>query len=110
MNLTLLHAHFILFDVRRIRYPLAAAVVLFSVVDLLITQTILSATSGHSEANPIMAPFVMSWWAWPIRVGIPIIAVARDLRKGNHDLILFAAALYGMVVAWNLSVYLMWIL
>ena len=48
----------------------------------------------------------MTWWAWPLRVGIPAIAVARDLRRGNYGLITLAAGLYGLVVVWNLFMWL----
>ncbi len=108
--ITLLHANYMLFDISRLKYPLAFLVIAFSVADLCLTQTILSATSSHSEGNPFIAPFVMSWWAWPIRVGIPLLAVTRDLRRDNHELLLFAACLYGTIVAWNLSVFLGWTL
>lgn len=92
----------------RWRWPIAVGVILFSVADLAITQTILTMVHGMnaapSEANPIMAPIVMSWWAWPVRVGIPLLATIRDLRRGNHQLMAYAFLLYAAVVGWNLHV------
>jgi hypothetical protein len=86
---------------------LASVALVASVLDLVLTQTILTVVATRSgvqpaEANPLMAPIVMSWWAWPIRVGIPALAVLRDLRRGNYGLITLAAGLYGLVVVWNL--------
>lgn len=82
-----------------------------SVLDLLLTQTILTLVAHRTgvqpaEANPLMAPVVMTWWAWPLRVGIPALAVARDLHRRNYGLITTAAALYGAVVVWNLCLLL----
>jgi hypothetical protein len=90
------------------RLWLAVMVVAASVADLYLTQSILTLVhglSGHqpAEANPFMAGLVMTWWAWPIRVGIPCLAVVRDLRAGNYGLITFAAAVYSLVVVWNLG-------
>ena len=48
----------------------------------------------------------MTWWAWPLRVGIPALAVARDLKAKNYSLITTAAALYAAVVFWNTSILL----
>lgn len=86
----------------------AAIVLLASVLDLVLTQTILTALGAQAgvggepaEANPLMAGVVMTWWAWPLRVGIPAIAVVRDLRAKNYGLITVAATLYGGVVVWN---------
>jgi hypothetical protein len=97
-------------DVHRYRWIVAALVVVFSCLDLYLTQTILTLVEhatgdAPSEANPIMAPIVLSWWAWPVRVGIPILAVLRDIRKQNYHLMLFAVALYGCVCIWNTHVY-----
>ncbi len=50
--------------------------------------------------EPAMASVVMTWW--PLRVGIPALAVSRDLRAKSYGLITTAAALYGLVVIWNL--------
>lgn len=88
------------------RFVLAAVAVIASVLDLILTQTILTMVHGlpgaqPAEANPLMASVVMTWWAWPLRVGIPMLAVARDLRAGNYTLITTAAALYAAVVIWN---------
>jgi len=82
-----------------------------SVLDLILTQTILAMVATRTgvqpaEANPFMAPIVMTWWAWPLRVGIPALAVARDLRRHNYGLITVAAGLYGLVVVWNLCLLL----
>jgi hypothetical protein len=82
-----------------------------SILDLVLTQTILALVAHRTgvqpaEANPLMAPLVMTWWAWPIRVGIPALAVLRDLRARNYGLITTAAALYGAVVVWNLCLWL----
>ncbi len=90
----------------RRRVWLAVVVLGMSVLDLVLTQTILGMVEGRlgvqpAEANPLMAHVVMSWWAWPLRVGIPAIAVYRDLRRRNYALITTAAALYGAVVVWN---------
>jgi hypothetical protein len=96
----------------RLRRRWLAAVALgASVLDLVLTQTILTLVATRTgiqpaEANPFMAPIVMTWWAWPLRVGIPALAVARDLRRGNYGLITIAAGLYGVVVVWNLFVLL----
>ena len=61
---------------RRRRRWLAAVALVTSVLDLVLTQTILTLVATRSgvqpaEANPLMAPIVMTWWAWPFRVGIP---------------------------------------
>lgn len=93
------------------RFVLAAVAVLASVLDLVLTQTILSVVAGRTgaqpaEANPFMAPIVMTWWAWPFRVGIPCLAIVRDLRAGNYALITTAAGLYGLVVVWNTNILL----
>lgn len=93
------------------RYALAGIAILASVLDLVLTQTILTIVAdltGHqpAEANPLMASFVMTWWAWPLRVGVPMLAVARDLRAGNYGLITCAAGLYVCVITWN--VYMLW--
>lgn len=90
----------------RHRWLIAFLVVGFSIGDLLLTQTILTEIHGDprfskGEANFLMAPIVMTWWIWPIRVGIPILAVIRDIRAKNYNLMLFAAVLYGAVCAWN---------
>jgi hypothetical protein len=95
---------------RRRRW-LAGVALLTSVLDLVLTQTILTMVAARSgvqpaEANPLMAPIVMTWWAWPFRVGIPALAVARDLHRRNYGLITLAAGLYGVVVVWNLSMLL----
>ena len=91
---------------RRRRW-LAGVALLTSVLDLVLTQTILTLVASRSgvqpaEANPLMASVVMTWWAWPVRVGVPALAVARDLHRGNYGLITLAAGLYGLVVVWNL--------
>ena len=91
---------------RRRRVWLATVVIVASVLDLVLTQSILAAVHdlpGHqpAEANPLMAGIVMTWWAWPLRVGIPALAVVRDLRAGNYGLITVAAGLYACVVTWN---------
>ena len=96
---------------RRRRAWLAGVALGASVLDLVLTQTILTLVATRTgvqpaEANPLMAPIVMTWWAWPLRVGIPALAVARDLRRRNYGLITIAAGLYGLVVVWNLCVWL----
>jgi hypothetical protein len=95
----------------RRRSWLAAVVIVTSILDLLLTQTILGLVAdrtGHqpAEANPLMAPIVMTWWAWPLRVGIPAVAVLRDLRTRSYGLITTAAGLYGAVVVWNTAILL----
>lgn len=96
-------------QLHRWRWGLALFVVLFSIADLLLTQSILTMVHGRgmelSEANPVMDPVIMSWWAWPIRVGIPLVVVVRDLRRQNYNLMAFAFLLYGAVVAWNAYIY-----
>jgi hypothetical protein len=96
---------------RRRRRWLAGVALGASVFDLVLTQTILTLVATRTgiqpaEANPLMAPIVMTWWAWPLRVGIPALVVARDLRRRNYGLITLAAGLYGLVVVWNLCVLL----
>lgn len=91
---------------RERRIWLAVVVLVTSVLDLLLTQTLLALAEQRAdlhlaEANPFMAPVVMSWWAWPLRVGIPLLAVVRDMRAGRYGLVTVAAALYGAVVVWN---------
>lgn len=90
----------------KFRYVLAFLVVALSVADLVLTQTILTMVEGRTgvqpgEANALMAPIIMTWWAWPLRVGIPLIMIVHDLRKNNHWLMFVAVLLYGAVVAWN---------
>lgn len=97
---------------RRRRHVIALVVIVASVLDLVLTQTILSMVQGlpghqPAEANPFMAGVVMTWWAWPFRVGIPAVAVVRDLRAGNYTLITVAAALYTAVVIWNTHIFYM---
>lgn len=92
------------------RYLLAFLVLASSIADLLLTQSILSLVeeiTGASvgEANALMAPIVMTWWAWPIRVGIPLLIVVRDLHKRNYSLMFTGVLLYGAVVAWNTHMY-----
>lgn len=92
------------------RFFLAFLVVALSVADLLLTQTILSMVEDITgdtvgEANALMAPIVMTWWAWPLRVGVPLIMVIRDLRQDNNWLMFFACTLYAAVVAWNTHMY-----
>jgi Domain of unknown function (DUF5658) len=96
---------------RRRRLWLAGVALGASVLDLVLTQTILTLVADRSgaqpaEANPIMASVVMTWWAWPLRVGVPALVVSRDLRTHRYGLITTAAALYGLVVVWNLCLYL----
>jgi hypothetical protein len=96
---------------QRRRRWLAGVTLGASVLDLVLTQTILTLVAARSgvqpaEANPFMAPLVMSWWAWPLRVGVPALAVLRDLHARNYGLITTAAALYGAVVVWNLCLWL----
>lgn len=96
---------------QRRRTWLAGVVIVTSVLDLFLTQTILTLVadrSGHqpAEANPLMASVVMTWWAWPLRVGIPALVVLRDLRTHRYGLITAAAGLYGAVVVWNTFMYL----
>jgi hypothetical protein len=96
---------------RRRRRWLAGVTLGASVFDLLLTQTILAMVATRSgvqpaEANPFMASVVTTWWAWPLRVGIPALAVVRDLHRHNYGLITFAAGLYGLVVVWNLCLLL----
>jgi hypothetical protein len=93
------------------RLWLAGACIGASILDLVLTQTILTLVASRTgaqpaEANPLMASVVMTWWAWPLRVGIPVLAVTRDLRTKSYGLITTAAALYGLVVIWNLCLYL----
>ncbi len=100
----------ILRAMHRSRFVLAFLILAFSVADLLLTQTILTMVheiTGETvgEANALMAPIVMTWWAWPIRVGIPLIVVVRDLRQRNYSLMLTGCLLYGAVVAWNTRQY-----
>jgi hypothetical protein len=95
----------------RRRIWLAGVALGASVLDLVLTQTILTLVASRTgaqpaEANPLMASVVMTWWAWPIRIGIPALAVSRDLRNHRYGLITTAAALYGAVVVWNLCLYL----
>ena len=93
------------------RLWIAAVVIVASVLDLVLTQTILTLVEGRlgeqpAEANPLMASVVMTWWAWPLRVGIPALAVIRDVRAGNYGLITTAAGMYGCVVVWNTNMLL----
>jgi len=95
---------------RRRRW-IASVAMIASVLDLLLTQSILTIVANRTgaqpaEANPLMASVVMTWWAWPLRVGIPALAVARDLRARNYGLITTAATLYGAVVIWNAFMFL----
>ncbi len=95
----------------RRRLWLAAVALIASVLDLVLTQTILTIVADRAgvqpaEANPLMASVIMTWWAWPLRVGIPALAVARDLKAKNYSLITTAAALYAAVVIWNTSILL----
>ncbi len=96
-------------NLRPWRWYLAAAIIVFSVLDLLLTQTILTIVEANfgeqAEANPIMAPFVMTWWAWPIRIGVPCLIVARHLRGRCYNVMAFGALLFGAVVAWNSYMY-----
>lgn len=90
----------------RRRSWLAGVTIMASILDLVLTQTILTMVAGRAgvqpaEANPLMASVVMTWWAWPLRVGIPMLAVIRDLKAKNYGLITTAAGLYGAVVIWN---------
>lgn len=90
----------------RRRIWLASVALGASVLDLVLTQTILTLVADRTgaqpaEANPLMASVVMTWWAWPLRVGIPALAVVRDLRARNYGLITTASALYAAVVIWN---------
>jgi hypothetical protein len=98
------------FQCHRFRWVLATLILLFSVADLVLTQTILTMVeeitgSAVGEANALMAPIVMTWWAWPIRVGVPLIIVIRDMKNGNYNLMLAGTILYGAVVAWNTHMY-----
>lgn len=98
-------------DLHASRFVLALAVVAFSILDLLLTQSILTMVEGRAgvqpgEANALMAPVVMTWFAWPIRVGIPIIAVVRDLVQRNYLLMWTGFLLYGVVVAWNTHMFM----
>ncbi len=91
---------------------LAAIVIVTSVLDLVLTQTILAhAQALHgveaAEANPMMSDLVMTWWAWPIRVGIPMLIVARGLRLGRYAVLAAATGVYGAVVIWN--TYTLWV-
>lgn len=93
------------------RYWLAAVAIIASVLDLVLTQSILSAVAGltgdqPAEANPLMASVVMTWWAWPLRVGVPFVAVLHDLKVGNFGVIAAAAGMYGCVVVWNTAIFL----
>ncbi len=95
----------------RRRSWLAGVTLIASVLDLVLTQTILTMVADlpgiqPAEANPLMASVVMTWWAWPLRVGIPTLAVLRDLKANNYGLITTAACLYGAVVIWNTSILL----
>lgn len=97
---------------RERRHWLAAVVVMTSVLDLVVTQLILrQAHTIHgvelAEANPVMSGVVMTWWAWPIRVGIPGLIVGRALRRGRYALLAAASGIYGAVVVWN--TYLLWL-
>jgi hypothetical protein len=88
------------------RVWIAAVALLASALDLVLTQTILSLVADRTgaqpaEANPLMASVVMTWWAWPLRVGVPALAVIRDLRSRSYGLITTAATLYAGVVIWN---------
>jgi hypothetical protein len=88
------------------RVWIAAVALLASALDLVLTQTILSLVGDRTgaqpaEANPLMASVVMTWWAWPLRVGVPALAVIRDLRSRSYGLITTAATLYAGVVIWN---------
>lgn len=90
----------------RRRIWLASVALVASILDLALTQTILTLVADRTgaqpaEANPLMAAVIMTWWAWPLRVGIPALAVVRDLRARNYGLITTAAALYAAVVVWN---------
>lgn len=94
------------------RYALFALVIVLSVLDLTLTQSILTMVEGLSgvqpgEANALMAPIVMTWWAWPIRVGVPAIIAFRDLRKKQYNLMFTGCLLYGAVVIWNAYMYLL---
>lgn len=98
----------------RWRWWIVTYLVAFSVLDLLLTQHILTLVAGLTgeqpgEANPVMAPIVMSWWAWPVRVGIPLVIALADIRPSkvstNISHATFGALLYGGVVAWNCHQY-----
>jgi Domain of unknown function (DUF5658) len=98
----------------RWRWWIVAYLVTFSILDLVLTQNILSLVASRTgqqpaEANPIMAPIVMSWWAWPVRVGIPLLIALADIRPSkvttNISHAAFGAILYGAVVAWNTHMY-----
>jgi len=91
---------------QRRRIWLASVALVASVLDLVLTQTILTLVAHRTgaqpaEANPLMGSVVMTWWAWPLRVGIPGLAVVRDLRARSYGLITTASALYAAVVIWN---------
>lgn len=96
-----LHIRYAYADLRDYRWLLAIGVIVFSALDLWITQSLLSLYDARSEGNPVMVHIIMTWFAWPIRVGVPLICVTRDLRRQRYELLLFAFTLYGTVIAWN---------
>ena len=78
----------------RRRLWLAGVALGASVLDLVLTQTILTLVATRTgaqpaEANPFMASVVMTWWAWPLRIGIPALCgqprpALAQLRPDHH--------------------------
>ncbi len=88
------------------RWWIGAVVLVASALDLMLTQTILTFVHGlqgdqPAEANPVMARVVMTWWAWPIRVGVPALVMAKDFLRHRYGRVTMAATLYWCVVVWN---------
>jgi hypothetical protein len=89
------------------RHWVIVVAIVASVLDLLLTQSILTIVGGlvndpgRAEQNPLMAAVIMTWWAWPLRVGVPVVALLHDLKVKNYGVITAAAGMYACVVIWN---------
>lgn len=81
------------------RWPLA--LVTLSTLDWTLTQ--IGLTLGAAEINPAMAAWIHSHWAFLAKT-VGVAGIAWYLR--NSTGIRVMVAVYGAVVAWNLSVIL----
>ena len=95
-------------QLRKVHGTLLLTVLVLNVCDLLLTQLIIGSGWGH-EGNGLMASFIMSPWAWVVKVGIPLgvllASTLRSRRMPTRRFQVIAAGvvtlIYVAVVSWN---------
>jgi hypothetical protein len=88
---------------RRLRVIAVVGLVALNGADLVLTRRLL--TVGGIEANPLMALFIAGGWGIAIKLALPVLIGARNLRAPLRRSVVLAlcwmCVAYSGVVLWN---------